>query len=219
MGPLRRQKVSKGFRVKVNFPQIPKKYILEMLEKNRMVDSWLLVVYRSGPKGTEFMGSVYIPFLIPGRTIDQPLRVRQLKQGTFQIFYAAAALSSRFEKASCPAFGHDKVIEKSELFGKTQNVGKMNVSSIEERRVLFKVDRFSLSPATFNGGSTLEGEYFVKLALFNSEKKMRLSSFYELPNKVKIGSEVRDRIKGCVSTKMPSKRDESKGSDTFKFGR
>lgn len=218
VGPLRRQKVSKGIRMQVNFPLIERGHLQDLVDK-RGVDSWLIRVRRRGPVGSDFLGWFYAPIIKAGRKANSPFRVRQVKAGFIHVYYAAAAVSTRFEGFMCPAFKHSKKIDNFEKVN-SYALGKvLSVSPAEQKRVMAKIEPFSYRPFVINGGADLTGEYSLEFALFNFQDKKIMSNFVEVSERIKIAKEIRVTLKGCDSFVIPAPNEDSDKVKQFKFGR
>ncbi|GAB4019660.1 MAG: hypothetical protein Fur0010_21880 [Bdellovibrio sp.] len=215
VGILGKVKVAKGINIKVAFPQLEKEAI-EDLVKNRGVNSWLIRVRRRHFGRSEILGFLYVPIALPGAN-DSSVRVKQTKGGFFSVYYAAAALSSRFEKFDCPAFDHNLWIDDIEVYN-DKSAGNMIATSPSEMEIISaKVEAFSYSPITLNGGKSLTGEYVIDLALYNHQSKRKVSNYLELDQKIKVSTELPVHIEGCAGFKIPQREEDS--SKKFKFGR
>jgi len=207
VGPMFKQTVSKGINVKMTFPMLREKNVKDLL-KNQKANSWLIRVSRDEWPRPKILGYMYIPVIIPRRSAV----------ASFNINYAAAAMSFRFENFKCPAMDHSKVISKLNVDDyKKEHMTKILVGPFQRTEIEEKVVKFALRPNVFNGGSSLEGEYYVELALYDFKGKVRRSNFVKYPEKFKIVTERTKIIKGCSGFKVPSKDKEEKKK--FKFGR
>ena len=154
------------------------------------------------------------------RSSEKYLRVKQIKTGVVNIYYAAAAISNRFENFHCPAFDHSKIIDKVKVSHIKNTTSKIFVSPMERQRIEAKVDKYSYSPTIINGGMKLAGTYVIDIALYRQNEKYKESSYYTIPSEVIIKSESNKYLKGCTGFKIPSReRDSREGIESFKFGR
>jgi len=216
VGLLGKQKVAKGVKIKVKFPQLETDDI-EDLVNNRGADSWLIRVRRRNMGRSEVLGFLYVPIVLPGTKESGQMRIKQTKGGFFSVYYAAAALSSRFEKFDCPAFDHDKWIEEIKIEKENGPGSVIATSPSEMETISARVEAFSYSPITLNGGRSLSGEYIIDLALYNQSEKRKMSNYLELEDRVIVSNEVSVPLEGCTGFKIPPKEEEK--SQPFKFGR
>jgi hypothetical protein len=208
VGMMRNIEISRGIQMTVDFPRIEKKHLRFLVDKYG-VDSWIIKVKRKGMMRNETMGYLYIPIILPGQ--KNVMRINQLSTGSFKVYYAASAVSSRFSNLPCPAFKHDLIIEKVALESSSSLVTDLVVSPVEEQRILAKVEEFSYAHSIINGGEELRGEYYLEIAFYNKERKVKLSNFIQLDG---VGKVLRERsvpITGCENFKVPPRgRDENK---------
>ncbi len=204
IGSTFKQTVSKGFRIKIDFPILRKKDLIN-LAKEKKIDAWLITITKSTTTSDDVIGARYIPLVQPGNFAKGNFRVKQMKHGFLDIYYAAAALSKRFENFRCPAFNHSFIIDKLRLNNRTRSLSKILVSPMERRRASGGVKSFGYLPSVLNGGVQLEGTYSVKIALYNTKTKTTESSTLELPTTVSVISERTRSIKGCADFVIPKK--------------
>ncbi len=217
VGPLRRQKLSKGIRIGVTFPQLDMGD-LETLVRETNVDSYILRLKRRGVVGGRVIGHLYVPFLIRKGKTSSSLRSKQMTKGFFFVYYSAAALSARFENMSCPAFNHRYLIKEVELDKHRNQMITFNVSKSSVEKVIARVNPFDYK-TVFNGGPSLVGDYVIEMAFFNYEKKERKSSWIELPERVTVQNEFEQVVKGCASDNLPPPvEDTGDPVKRFKFG-
>lgn len=218
VGPLKRQEVSKGIRVGIKFPILSKSELTTLTEEKK-VDSWLVRVKRRGNLGSSTLGNFYVPLLHKGSG-GSSLRVKIIKRGYFYVYYAAAAMSKRFEFLNCPAFGHDKVLDGIRLSPHLKQEKKFSVSGSSLGSIASKIEKFGYQQMIFNGGSDITGDYFVEMSLFNFKKKERKTSWIKLSEKVTVANEKTSPIKGCSgATIPPPPRNTGDPFKKFKFGR
>jgi len=215
VGPLRRQKVAKGFRLKIDFPLIDHS-VLEDINKKFEADSWIIKLVRDVRGKTEVVGRSYLPFVVYQK--DGSFKVKQVREGYLSVYYSAASISSRLEKLSCPAFKHRLKISKYNL-GDESAKGKILASYAYEKRVGGTSSKLGYGKTIYNGGHSLIGKYGIEVALFNSIKKNIKSSFSRVGRDVNIQSEVLSSIKGCENSTIPDIRLDNRNIiDAFKFG-
>jgi len=210
VGPGFKQTVSKGVLVKIRFPLLEKDNITELDKRN--IDSWIVRVSKSNLNSRQVIGYVYIPLRITGTRV-----VTQRSQSFFNIYYAAASPSPRFENFMCPAFGHQKLIENIELEKGNVLNSNLIVSTADSVAISATVEKFGVRPVSFNAGPSLVGEYMIEISAYNAKKQIRMSNFMEVPGVIKIKSETEVPIKGCLNAQIPEKIDQQ-DSSRFKFG-
>ncbi len=167
VGPLKRQKVSKGFRLDITFPYL-KRSDLDTLLKEYGVNAWLIKIRKRAYSVNTVLGYLYIPLIIPGIQGKSKYRRHQIKQGAISVYYAAAAISKRFENFICPAFDHNKTLDDVEIDDRTISMDRFFAGRQTDTYVAAKVEKFSYSGNTLNGGQSLEGEYTIQVAMYNS---------------------------------------------------
>jgi hypothetical protein len=218
VGPLRRQVVSKGFIIKFDVPVLSKSNLKKMT-KNSSIDSWLLTIMKKSDRGTSTIGRSYIPIKMAGIRKGSDERYNRLKQAIVKIKYAAASISSRFEKFMCPAFDHRFIIDSPEVEERGSREYNFSSSPIDNHRIVGKIEPMGLGGFEINGGKSLEGEYYIEVALYSSKDKTRRSNFVRYNEIVKIANQNVVRLKGCASFKIPIREDLRDGVNDFKFGK
>ena len=213
VGPGFKQKVSKGVMVKVSFPHLRRDDIIK-LNKNKKVDSWLLRVTRISTMKREVIGYLYASMLVPVMRGVVPNTT-----GYFCIYYAAAALSPRFENFHCPAFNHQKVINELSLEKRKFETSKIIISPHDRLGAKGRIHKFGLKPITLNGGMALEGRYTLEIAAYSQNEKSIKSRFVEFPEIIVVKSETDQSIKGCVNFRPSATKEEEDKIRRFKFGR
>jgi hypothetical protein len=215
VGMMRNITISRGVQIIVNFPTIDKKHLRFLVDKYG-VDSWIVKVKRRGMMRNETMGYLYIPIILPGQ--KNSMRINQLSTGSFKVFYAASAVSSRFSRLPCPAFKHDYIVEKVEVARTSPLMRKLVVSPVEEQRILAKVEEFNYAHTIVNGGEELRGEYYLEIAFYNKERKVKLSNWIELDGLAKVLRERSVPLKGCENFKIPPRGKDENLYQKFNFG-
>ncbi len=217
VGPYRKQNVSKGVQFVIDFPYLKDEDLLDLI-KYKNIDSWLIRVHRSTQVGSRVIGLLYVPIVQPGIGNDSPIRTTQMERGYISIYYAAAALSKRFENLECPAFDHGKIVTGVELDQRNVSLQSIIVTPVEYAKVEGRVEEFVYGHTVVNGGMDLSGRYTVDIALYNSKEHMKYSSYLELPQAIDIKGERNSVISGCNNSKIPSAQDSEKAKPAFKFG-
>lgn len=215
VGMMRNITISRGVQVTVNFPKIAKEHLRFLVDKYS-IDSWVVKVKRRGMMRNETIGYLYVPIILPGQ--KNVMRINQLSTGSFKVFYAASAVSSRFSRLPCPAFKHDYLIEKVDIQRTKPLMTKLVVSPVEEQRILAKVEEFNYSNTVINGGKELRGEYYLEIAFYNKERKVKLSNWIELDGVAKVLRERSIPLKGCENFKIPPRGKDENLYKKFNFG-
>lgn len=217
VGPLRRQKVSKGIKIKLDFPQLEKEHLQDLVNTIE-IDSWIIRVKRKTLVTSETLDTFYVPLIVPGRG-KTTFRIKQVQAGFFNIYYSAAAISSRFEKFQCPAFDHSKEVTDFEIINVVGREKAIRASRTNASLTTGKLEPYSYRPFPINGGKDLIGEYHFEIALFNAKDKLRKSNWFELHEALKISKESSVDIKGCKDFKIPKNDSTIDNIQDFKFGR
>lgn len=215
VGPKKDQKLSKGFRVSIRFPKLDLSALDDIINRFN-VDSWLIVVKRKNLATSTIVGQVFIPISIPGRFSDSKFRRLQMENGFVSIYFAAAAISKRFESFPCPALGHNRLIDSIEV----ETVGEIEpfyISVSELQRISGKVVEFGYDSTILNGGQSLQGDYTFEVALYNSESKNIMSNFVQSPDILKVTKERIIDITGCENFVIPPPDEEGNKWDQFKW--
>lgn len=207
VGPLRKQELSKGVTAYISFPQL-KREDLERLISEFGIDSWLVKVKKRSFSVNTTLGYLYIPLIVPGTQGRNKNRRHQIKKGTFSVYYSAAAISKRFENFECPAFSHDRYVDKVSIDGRAVTLDQLFAGPLEETYIGAKVTEYSYSGNILNGGQSIEGEYTVEIALYNHKDKKKKSNFIELVEAMNITSERRRAISGCEGFQIPAKEED-----------
>ncbi len=200
VGDFHAHTLHKGFLLMVKLPNLDKEDVIRVATTTP-VNSWLVRFYkRTLGNDAHLLGSVYVPFwsIIPSsgeRRYEPPTGIY------VNIYYAAAALSGRLEHLKCPALNHRKVIEDYKITS-TQGTHKAYFSF--NNTVNDNPAKAEILPEVFNGESSLIGEYFVEVALYNSESKVLHSDFFNAGNVLKIESEEDKVVKDCDNFVVPT---------------
>jgi len=212
VGPGYNQEVSKGLRFKMSMPMMNSRDLQSMLAIGT-INSWMIRVTRKETFMNNVLGRMYMPLKTQKQKRAAFVGDVQVEEAFFEIYYAAASPSKRFERFNCPAFDHDKVIEKVDIRRSGgRAIPKLVSSPIVSIAEGGKVEEFGFRPALFNGGMSLAGEYNIEIALYDFEKKVRRSDFVAYPQTVIISAERSKQIKGCAKFNIPQ-RNESSGSE------
>ncbi|MBG08298.1 MAG: hypothetical protein CME68_06035 [Halobacteriovoraceae bacterium] len=212
-------KISKGILVSLNIPSISKKD-LEDINKKTEVDSWLIRVSKISRTGnTTTLGHITLPLVQKNwRKSSNKKFFRDIKKTGFSIFYSAAAHSSRFEKFSCPAFDHNKIISDFSIEKrKTTPTKKVLVQKGSRYPLTSKSEEIGFF-TRLNGGIDMKGSYTFELAFYNAKRSRRQGSFMPFREFIKIPDEKAVNIKSCAGFKPTPLTEENKFRQ-FRFKR
>lgn len=201
VGPKRKQKVSKGIRIESTIPYIDEDAMATIVDRYK-VNAWLVRLRRKGLMRNKTVGMISMPLIVGAFPRGSSERVRQSKGVSFRVFYRSAAVSTRFAGFHCPAFEHKFLVENTsiESFGSKEK--SLRVSGVTNKSLQSKISDFSYN-LTLDGGLSMEGQYFIDLAFYNSTSKKRKSNWLTLTNTGKVKREKSVRIKGCENFVIP----------------
>lgn len=206
--------VSKGFSARINLPVL-KKEDIEFLYKKLEITAWLIRVKKiSGPASGRSIGYMYAS-LVRKDYRSGEISPSSLKNATFRVLYHAAYPSGRFQRFRCPAFGHNLMIDELDLI--KESTYRPTVRAYAASSVGAKVHKVEITQVPFSGGKSLRGEYAIEIALYNADKKIRMSDYVRIPEIIEIKKEKEKYLKECEDfkpTPTPSSKDKYK---QFKF--
>ena len=217
VGPLRRQRVSKGVRIKLNLPQLEKNDLKDLVS-SLGIDSWLIRAKRRTLITNETLDYFYVPLIVPG-TGKSDFRIKQIAAGFINLYYSAAALSTRFEKFPCPAFNHSKQITEFSVEDFPSSDRSIQGNRLNPSLFSGKLTPYTYNPFPINAGKEMNGEYYFEIALFSAKDKFRKSSWFTLSQSVKVTKEKNVKITGCKDFKIPENNSKINDVRDFKFGR
>ncbi len=195
-----KQKVSKGFIVKFQLPKLKEENFRELYEKNK-IDSWLVKITKStSSNSNNSLGMYVVPFRV--RT-DKGMRFSHGGLSQFMVYYAAASMSERFRRFPCPAFDHRFRIDDLDIRSNPARSEQSLLLAQRDRGLTGKFETAGFIPLHFNGGMSLEGEYQISIALFNSQFNILYSEFAPLADKIIVRSEDTIAIQGCENFQIP----------------
>lgn len=185
------EKVTQSVTFLVDMPKL-KDDDLEYLSKDRDVDSWIVRVIQVKGSKSQDLGSFLIPFFPKqhGRSTNRTAAT----MAAVKIYYAAAFPSERMRGFSCPAFSHDKRISSMSIAGENKDFD-ITVSASKSYRE--KAQEVQLSPSSFNGGNSLQGEFHLEIAPYNAKKQTLLGEFRRIPKYIEVKSEDSVIVKSC----------------------
>lgn len=217
VGKLRRQEVSRGFRLSFEIPALSED-AWKQLFKETSANGWLMRLRRKSAVRSETLGYFSMEMVSPKPGSSNIFRYNSSKKASIGIYYAASSVSTRLDQLPCPAFNHRFEIEETDI--KSNHFGERfwGTSPSDRQSISAKVERIGYSPININGGTKLEGTYHIDIALFDTRGKQRMSSYVELSNYGEIVKEETQVIKGCENFTVP-KRQNYDPAKKFKFGR
>ena len=185
-------KVNQSITFIIDMPKI-KTSDLEYLTEHKGIDSWILrLIVNRGSKAQD-LGSLY--------TLFKPKRQSRGMEGsgsissvTLKIYYAAAYASERFRAFKCPAFNHNKRISDMKINGQNDEFS-LNIAQASLYNE--KSSPVELAPSSFNGGNSLEGDYFIEIAPYDTVKKVIHSSFKRIPMYISVVREENVSVNSC----------------------
>ena len=192
VGQQKEATVSQSVTFIVHMPKV-KKEDLDYLTSHKGIDSWILRLIVVRGSESQDLGSLYAKFN-PRKFSRTSSSTSATSSVTLKIFYAAAFASERFRSFKCPAFGHNKRIQKMSIKGENQefdiNIGQAYPYNEKSHLV-------ELTPTAFNAGHSLVGNYYLEIAPYDSKNKMIHSNFKRIPMYVGIDQEDSVSIQGC----------------------
>ena len=204
VGPLKKQKISKGISFQIRLPLLRHKHFTDLIKKD--IDSWVLRVNRERISAVTMKHLEYISVPLAVRLKQRSYKTfKQLKTGTLNVFYAAATISNRLKRLKCPGLNHRKMIDKNKhikIMPEYSIKKSIHVSAVYESPLELERHHFGYRPHTINGGNTLAGIYTFDLALYSSKEKKRMSNWFRLSNKVEITNEQEVFLKGCSKSNV-----------------
>lgn len=168
---------------------------LDYLIEQRDVDSWIIrvIAYKNSEK--QDLGSLYSLF--------RPKKLSRTSTGAattvaLKIYYAAAYASERFRNAKCPPLGHNKKIKAMRIDDPEE---PFSLSIEGAQSYLEKSQLIELTPSSFNGGMSLQGEYWFEIAPYNSKKKVIHAPFKRIPGTIIVDKEESVAVPSCSGVK------------------
>lgn len=192
VGLKKEEKVSQSFTFVVDMPRVSEDD-LKFLTDNYGVDAWILRLISVKGSETQDLGSLYSLFR-PAKVSRGSYATGAAKSVSLKVFYAAAYASERFRSFKCPAFDHSRKIDSMTIRGSNEPFSLSIGRSFPYNEKSHLVE---LTPSAFNGGNSLEGEYFLEIAPYNSKKRYVHSTFTRIPMSIVIKKEELIRVKSC----------------------
>jgi hypothetical protein len=183
--------ITKNLTIGLKLPQFESDSEIYLYD-NYGIDSWLIRVYQKNTLASQIeLSTIYVPFRSRVKGRDTSLATKAV---SFALTYAAYAISERFRRFSCPAFGHDKTLSDWSIDEEKQPL-EIAVKSISPYNGPLK--KSELVPLALNAGHSLVGEFWFEVALLNSVNKNLYSQFYRLPITIKVLREKSESLTGC----------------------
>ena len=192
VGKRKEEKITQSLTFIVSMPKV-KEDDLDYLREKKNIDAWIvrLISRKSGEERD--LGSLY--------TLFKPQRAGRGHSGgpaasvTIKLYYAAAYASERFRNFKCPAFSHNKKVDRMSIEGENTPFELMVTAGAPygERSQLI-----DLTPSSFNAGHSLIGDYYLEIAAYNSQKRIVYSPFKRIPMSVAVRSEEAINIQSCA---------------------
>ena len=220
VGPYQKQRLSRGVRIHFTFPLITND-AAKILHEKRKADSWLIRLRRKTFVSSKIIGHFASTFV--NQSNSRKVRYQRPSGGALRVDYAASAISMRLGSLSCPSLGHRKRITETEVANTSQQ-NRQTLTSLPSDTfyVSPRVEAISYHPVVVNGGNQLKGNYHLEVALYNQEKKQRLSNWLKIKKTASVKAIEEVVVRGCKNDYFPGKEDNSKGSRElirdFKFG-
>jgi hypothetical protein len=186
VGKEREIEISKGFSFKVKIPKIKPKDALRLFNKSK-ANAWIFRVTKINRGSKNAIGHVLYDLENLGSVTDSI---------SIFVYYHAAAMSSEFRRAKCPAFKHDKRIDDIDLV----TTGTKPTQLFANRRTPYTsstMERPSFTPIIFSGDKSITGKYLIELALYNTKDKDLVSKWMSLNKMIVVESETDIRIASC----------------------
>jgi hypothetical protein len=186
VGKDREIEVSKGFSFKVKIPKIKPKNAKKLFKKSK-ANAWIFRVTKIIRGSKNSIGHVLYDLENLGSVTDSI---------SIFVYYHAAAMSSEFRRAKCPAFQHSKKIVDINLI----STGTKPTQLFANRRTSYTsstMERPSFTPIIFSGDKSLTGKYLIELALYNTKDKDLVSKWMPMNKMIEVESEIDIRIPSC----------------------
>jgi len=184
VGPKARQKVTMGFKVSLELPELSKKDKRE-LQLKRKVDSLLVEIKRR-----------YKGHMLPIGAITVPIE-KYKDEVYFTILYFAASIRPMFTDYICVPYNLSYLAKSIKIKGRTLDNQEIFISTSYEKKYLNETMPFTYNNQSFISGKNLAGDYYFRFAFFDSINKELKSAFYDFPNYVSVDDETKVDIIGC----------------------
>jgi hypothetical protein len=193
------RKVSKSLTVTIQLPHIAQDE-LDQLYDRLGVDSWVVRAVMIRNSSRQEIGSAFAPFKrLMSASNKRTNRASQIKSVSFSITYAAAAISERFRSFNCPAFSHNRRLEKYDIVGENvlHNLVVQPSEMFNDKPLLVE-----LTPTVLNAGHQLVGDYYFDVGLYRSKDRRLFSRLIPLSQFVRVASEELVSIPECAGIHM-----------------
>lgn len=173
---------------------------------------------RKTPNRNEVMGYLGMEMISLKPGTKDSFRFSTSKKGSVGVYYAASSISTRLDSLPCPALNHRLLIDDGEVVSDNSQEKLWAASPVDRKTMSAKVHQISYSPITLNGGMSLIGDYYIDLAMYNTNTKIRSSAWLPISNYLAIKKEEEIVIKGCENFVVPD-RGSGDPVKKFHFGR
>ncbi len=190
VGKKKEIEISKGFQFKVKIPKIKPKDAQRLLSKSG-ANAWVFRVTKINRGSKNPIGHVLYDLANLGNVSDSI---------SIFVYYHAAAMSSEFRRAKCPAFQHDKRVTEITLIPTKTEPNQL----FANRRTPYRasnMERPSFTPIIFSGDKSLIGKYLVELALYNTKEYSLVSKWMPMNKLINVETERDIRIPSCAGVK------------------
>lgn len=208
--------LSKGLQISFKLPLIDIDTLAD-LGKKYQFDSWLYEVVRKKNGRLRKLHTFYVPFVFKREVINH-----QAKEAGFYLMYSALYPAPYLEKQECPILGHNKFIDESEITESyvPKSFRVIDLSPYNVKSYNGSPEKAHYSSNKVNAGSSLVGEYYIRIAFYSQRMNKVISNFIDYPNKVIVAKEDTRLIKGCNGFNYERIEEIKKpGLDSFKFGK
>jgi len=190
VGLKREIEVSKGVRFAITVP-IVSDQTKNVLYSKFGIDSWVYRFNRKRRGRVDPIGYVNYHF----NNISTSTKTFSLN-----IFYHAASISNRFRNFHCPAFDHRFHLQNIALSPRETTLQE-DIFVRAMPKIASKVERLGFTPLIFTSGRSMQGEYEVDFALYNSQTKQRFSRWFPVSKILNINQEIRRTVASCTGIK------------------
>ena len=195
VGKSRKKEISKGIKFHFTLPLVKKEYLENLLKID--IDSWIVKVARERIITSENLDYFTIPLLVPQKRVFGKSGLKPMKSGRINIFYASSFVSPEDFSYVCPKLGHRKIIRELDV-KQTKSIERhIAVSIINESSLRIKSRYMGYESEKINGGKSLQGDYFIELALYSQKKQKIMSNWFRIDEKIVIGTEKEIALEGC----------------------
>jgi len=191
IGKWKDSKVTQSFTFIVSLPKISHDDF-ELVQQQKEMNAWILRLIFTQNNKSQDLGSLYVPLgskkVLRGQGHSFPTSV------AIKVYYSAAYPSERFRFSQCPAFNHRKRITKLSI---KNDSSPFDLTFDQTTNYPEKSQVVEFAPTAFNGGDSLQGDYFLEIAPYNVEKKIILGAFKRIPQYIEVSGEESINVPSC----------------------